>query len=142
MRHALYLRLLICLPLLIGGQVVLANPSPTVDQEVLASIDKVPPPPKTINDLVKLLDAAKPDQADIQKSKDILQAAPPANATNQQLYVFYRDRARASEQLGLTKSMLDNCQKEQEYVDPGNRDQFFDAQMSCREKYCHKTAHN
>ena len=27
--------------------------------------------------------------------------------------------------------MLDNCQKEQEYVDPGNRDQFFDAQMSC-----------
>ncbi|MEY3950518.1 MAG: hypothetical protein RJB21_276, partial [Pseudomonadota bacterium] len=131
MRHALYLRLFICLPLLIGSSVLLANPSQMVDQEVLASIDKVPPPPKTINDLVKLLDAAKPDQADIQKSKEILQAAIPANATNSQLYVIYRDRARASEHLGLIKSMLENCQKEQEYVEPGNRDQFFDAQMSC-----------
>ena len=108
MRQRLHLKLLICVPLLMAGNALLANPSPTVDQEVLASIDKVPPPPKTINDLVKLLDAAKPDQVDIQKSKDILQAAVPANATNQQLYVFYRDRARASEHLGLTKSMLEN----------------------------------
>lgn len=131
MRQRLYLKLLICVPLFMGGNTLLANPSPTVDQELLASIDKVPPPPKTINDLVKLLDAAKPDQADIQRSKDILQAAVPANATNQQLYVFYRERSRASEHLGQIKLMLENCQKEQEYVDQANRDQFLDAQLSC-----------
>lgn len=131
MRQKFYVGLLLVVTCIFNAKILWANPSPANEQEILASIDKVPPPPKTIDDLVKLLDAAKPNQADIQKSKETLQAPIPANATNEQLYVFYRERARAAEQLGLTKSMLENCQKEQEYVDPGNRDQFFDAQMSC-----------
>ena len=60
--------------LLISSATVASNPSGTSDKELLASIDKVPASPKTIDDLVKMLDAAKPDASQTQKHKDALAA--------------------------------------------------------------------
>jgi CHAT domain-containing protein len=110
---------------------VASNPSGASDKELLASIDKVPASPKTIDDLVKLLDAAKPDASEIQKHKDSLAAKVPENATKEQLNAFYRERGRAAEFLGLPKLLAENCKKELEYANPDNRDQFLDAHNSC-----------
>ena len=113
------------------GIALAANPSGTTDKEILASIDKVPVSPKTINDLVKMLDTAKPDASEMQKNKEALAAKIPENATKEQLHSFYRERSRAAEFLGLPKLVFENCQKEMEHANPGNREQFFDAHMSC-----------
>jgi prefoldin subunit 5 len=113
------------------GIALAANPSGNTDKEILASIDKVPVSPKTINDLVKMLDTAKPDASEMQKNKEALAAKIPESATKEQLHSFYRERSRAAEFLGLPKLVFENCQKEMEYANPGNREQFFDAHMSC-----------
>ena len=76
------------------GIALAANPSGTTDKEILASIDKVPVSPKTINDLVKMLDTAKPDASEMQKNKEALAAKIPENATKEQLHSFYRERSR------------------------------------------------
>ncbi len=117
--------------LFVSGATVASNPSGTSDKELLATIDKVPASPKTIDDLVKMLDAAKPDASQTQKHKDALAAKAPENATKEQLNSFYRERSRAAEFLGLPKILFENCQKEMEYANPNNREQFFDAHMSC-----------
>lgn len=117
--------------LLISGLALASNPSGGSDKELLASIDKVPASPKTIDDLVKMLDAAKPDASEMQKNKEALAAKVPENASNEQLNSFYRERSRAAEFLGLPKLLFENCQKEMEYANPNNREQFFDARMSC-----------
>ena len=117
--------------LFLSGVTVASNPSGASDKELLASIDRVPASPKTIDDLVKLLDAAKPDASEIQKHKDSLAAKVPENATKEQLNAFYRERSRAAEFLGLPKLVFENCQKEMEYANPSIREQYFDAHMSC-----------
>ncbi len=117
--------------LFISGATFASNPSGASDKELLASIDKVPASPKTIDDLVKLLDASKPDATEVQKYKDVLVAKPPENATKEQLNAFYKERGRAAEFLGLPKLLADNCKKEIEYANPDNRDQFLDAHNSC-----------
>jgi len=117
--------------LFISGATFASNPSGASDKELLASIDKVPASPKTIDDLIKMLDAAKPDASETQKNKEALAAKIPENATKEQLHAFYRERSRAAEFLGLPKLAFENCQKEMEYANSSNREQFFDAHMSC-----------
>ena len=117
-------------PLLIGGQVVLANPSPTVDQEVLASIDKVPPPPKSIDDLVKLLNASRPDPESIRKKEAIADAQPPAGMVGEQLYFFYKERAKAAEGLSRVKQLKEDCRLELQYVG-SDKDLQNDARRDC-----------
>ena len=123
--------LFLVLSLFISGATIASNPSGGTDKEILASIDKVPASPKTIDDLVKMLDAAKPDASEIQRHKDSLAAKVPENATKEQLNAFYRERGRAAEFLGLPKLLAENCKKELEYANPDNRDQFLDAHNSC-----------
>lgn len=117
--------------LFISGATLASNPSGVTDKELLASIDKVPASPKTIDDLVKLLDAAKPDATVMQKNKETLAAKIPENASKEQLNALYRERSLAAEFLGLPKLVFENCQKEMEYANPSNREQFFDSHMSC-----------
>jgi hypothetical protein len=117
--------------LFVTGATLASNPSGASDKELLASIDKVPASPKTIDDLVKMLEAAKPDATEMQKNKEALAAKIPENASKEQLNAFFRERSRAAEFLGLPKLVFENCQKEMEYANPSNREQFFDSHMSC-----------
>jgi hypothetical protein len=117
--------------LFVTGATLASNPSGASDKELLASIDKVPASPKTIDDLVKMLDAAKPDATEMRKNKEALAAKIPENASKEQLNAFFRERSRAAEFLGLPKLVFENCQKEMEYANPSNREQFFDSHMSC-----------
>lgn len=101
------------------------------DEQVLAAIDRVPAPPKSINDLVKLLDAAKPDFATIKKNQELLEAKEPENATQEQLWLFYRNRVKASEELSLPKQMMAACQKEIIFAGTSDFDRLHDAYMNC-----------
>lgn len=125
---------MVCAAFSIGADLTWASTNTTpsaTDEQILKAIDKVPAPPKSINDVIKSLDAAKPDMSGIQRSKDLLDAKPPGGASKLELLEFYKSRARAAEELGLAKPMLENCQKEQELADRNDRDQFLDAQISC-----------
>ena len=121
--RSLFLISACCFSALVGAQ--------ATDQQLLNSIDKVPPPPKTINDLIKVLDAAKPDLATIKKNEEMAQASPPANATREQLWTFYKDQTQALWALGITKKALETCKKTIEYVNTSNVDERNDALLSC-----------
>jgi hypothetical protein len=111
--NAIFIKwLFLVFSLFISGVTLASNPSGASDKELLASIDKVPASPKTIDDLVKMLDAAKPDATEMQKNKEALAAKIPENATREQLHSLYRERSRAAEFLGLPKLVFENCQKE------------------------------
>lgn len=101
------------------------------DQQLLASIDKVPRPPKSVADLIKLLDASSPDFETTKKNQQIADAQPPADATRKELWAFYKARVRAAEELGRIKQMKADCQKEIEYVDPSDRNAVNDAYLGC-----------
>ena len=130
MRHLFPNKLLLCISLFVYANLVWANPSPNVDQDVLASIDKVPPPPKSIDDLVKLLNASRPDAESIRKKEAVADAQPPAGLTNEQLYFFYKDRAKAAEALSRVKQLKEDCQLELQYVG-SDRDLQNDSRRDC-----------
>lgn len=119
----------------LGFSVLIAAPhlcaNDASDQQILAAIDKVPRPPKSIADLIKLLDAASPDLETTKKNQQIADAQPPANGTRKELWGFYKARVKAAEELGRTKQMKADCQKEIEYADPSDSNAVNDAHLSC-----------
>lgn len=57
-------------------------------------------PPRTIADVLASLEAAKPDAARLAAARGAADAAPPADASPQQLYAFYLARGGAAGDLG------------------------------------------
>ena len=88
-----------------------APTAPAIDQQVLAAIDMVPAPPKTIDDLVKALDAAKPDIEVIRKNQELADSQPSEGLSKLELWNYYRSRVWAAEALGRTQQMKEDCQK-------------------------------
>lgn len=101
------------------------------DQQILASIDKVPPPPKTISDLIKILDASSPDIETTKRNQEIVKAQPPQGTNREQLWNFYKAKVKALEELGYTRQMMEDCKKEIEYADASDPNIINDAYMSC-----------
>lgn len=94
-------------------------------------INKVPPPPKSIQDVIKLLDAAKPDATFVKKNQELVNATPPSSGSNEELWSFYKRRAKAADQLGMNKLMAQDCEKEIEYAPKNNYDRYHDAIFTC-----------
>ena len=122
-------RVFLGVSLLLAAPHIFANDAS--DQQILASIDKVPRPPKSVTDLIKLLDAASPDFETTKKNQSIADAQPPANGTRKELWAFYKARVKAAEELGRTKQMKVDCQKEIEYADPSDSNAVNDAHLGC-----------
>ena len=101
------------------------------DRQILATIDRVPASPKTIDDLVKALDAARPDVEVIRKNQEIADAPPPEGANRTELWNFYRSRFVAAEALGRVQQMKDDCQKAIEFAPASNPEAVNDAHQSC-----------
>lgn len=101
------------------------------DQQLLASIDKIPAPPKTISDLVKLLDASRPDVSVIKKNQELVNSKPPEGASQEQLWAFYKARAKAADELGMISLMAEDCKKEIEYSNKSNMDHYHDGIFTC-----------
>ena len=78
------------------------------EKDLIALIDKVPPPPKNINDVIKLLDNSKADVQSVEKYKQIVNSTPDPNLTKAQLFEFVQRKSEALESLGLVKELEQN----------------------------------
>ena len=117
---------LICsVPTFVNAQ---SNPSLEEDK-LLASLNKLPPPPKSINDVLKLLNASKIDLEDVKRLTALSDSEPSPGLGKQELFTFYKNRARANESLARYKQMEADCQKELEFA--SSLDDIDDARMTC-----------
>ena len=99
------------------------------EDKLLASLNKLPPPPKSINDVLKLLNASKIDLEDVKRLTALSDSEPSPGLGKQELFTFYKNRARANEQLARYKQMEADCQKELEFA--SSLDEVDDARMTC-----------
>ena len=86
-------------------------PDQTNDKDLVSLINKVPPPPKSINDVIKLLDNSKADVQSVEKYKQIINSTPDPNLKGVQLFEYHQRKFEALEQLGLVKELEQNCLK-------------------------------
>ena len=100
------------------------------DLELLSS-QKVVTPPRSIADIVKILDNAKIDYEVIKNNQAILDAAVPENASKSDLTLYHRRRGLAAELLGQFSLSYQECLKEREYVDKNNLTQNGESLLSC-----------
>jgi CHAT domain-containing protein len=101
------------------------------DQQLLAAIDRVPAPPKTVDDLIKALDAAKPNIEVIQKNTEIADSQPSEGLSQLELWNFYRRRVAAAEELGRIQQMKADCLKTIEFAPRSSQNAVNDSRMSC-----------
>jgi len=79
------------------------------DKDLVALIDKVPPPPKNIDDVIKLLDNSKSDIQAVEKYKQIASSKPDPSLKGVQLFEYHQRQFEALEQLGWVKELEQNC---------------------------------
>ncbi len=101
------------------------------EKDLIALIDKVPPPPKNINDVIKLLDNSKADVQSVEKYKQIVNSTPDPNLTKAQLFEFVQRKSEALESLGLVKELEQNCLMGLEVSKELQKEKYLDAQINC-----------
>ncbi len=101
------------------------------EKDLIALIDKVPPPPKNINDVIKLLDNSKADVQSVEKYKQIVNSIPDPNLTKAQLFEFVQRKSEALESLGLVKELEQNCLMGLEVSKELQKEKYWDAQVNC-----------
>lgn len=124
-RLLLLCTLIFAVPTFVNAQ---SKTSPEEDK-LLASLNKLPPPPKSIDDVLKLLNASKIDLEEVKRLTALSDSEPSLGLSKQELFTFYRNRARANEQLGRYKQMEIDCQKELEFAN--SLDEVDDARITC-----------
>ncbi len=86
-------------------------------------------PPRSVADIVKILDHYKPDPAISAKAREAAAAQAPASTDRKTLLRFYIDRSRAASRIGSTTQQINDLRKAREYMDRGD----FDALAALRE---------
>jgi len=86
-------------------------PDQTNEKDLVSLINKVLPPPKSINDVIKLLDNSKADVESVEKYKQIINSTPDPSLKGIQLFEHHQRQFEALEQLGLVKELEQNCLK-------------------------------
>ena len=123
---------LIGLIFFINSQIVLsATDSISKEDLELLNSQKMLTPPRSIADIVKILDTAKIDYEAIKNNQAILDAAVPENASKNDLTLYHRRRGLAAELLGQSSLSHQECLKEREYVDKNNLIQNSESLLSC-----------
>lgn len=77
--------------------------------------------PRSIDDIVKVLDHYKPDAAAIEKARATLKQSPPESTENAVLFRFYSERAGAANKLGDSTEAIASLRKAREYMSSGDR---------------------
>ncbi|MCX7154753.1 MAG: CHAT domain-containing protein, partial [Proteobacteria bacterium] len=86
-------------------------------------------PPRTVADIVKILDHYKPDPTIAAKAREAAAAQPPDSTDRKTLLRFYVDRSRAASRIGNTTQQINDLRKAREYMDRGD----FDSLAALRE---------
>ena len=79
------------------------------------------PSPRSIDDIIKVLDQYKPDVASIEKARATLKLAPPETEDRSVLFRFHYARAGAANTLGDAAEFIVSLRKALDFVDPGDR---------------------
>jgi CHAT domain-containing protein len=81
--------------------------------------------PRSIADVVKVLDFYKPDPAVAAKARDAAAAQPPETTDRLVLLKFYVERARAAAKIGNNTQQINDLRKAREYMVRGDQDSMF-----------------
>jgi CHAT domain-containing protein len=90
-----------------------------------SDLDKSQIIPKSINDIVQLIDKANVDEKSIEASIKLVNATLPANSSKSQSYAFYYYQALAAEKLGMSSKRLESLQKGLNYINLGTFEEFY-----------------
>lgn len=86
-----------------------------------AQADKpVAPPPRSVADLLRTLEAIKPDPARVEKLRAAVKQEPPPGANDNALGEFYLERGRARWDLGMTAEALADWQTAADHFSRGH----------------------
>lgn len=77
-------------------------------------------PPRTIEDITRLLDHYKPDPAVAAQALRAADAPPPATADRTALFEFYWQRGRAAGQVGRIRQQIEDLRQARELAAPGS----------------------
>ena len=81
--------------------------------------DAVTPPPRTIDDITRMLDHYKPDPALVARSRAEADAPPPATEDRSTLLKFYFMRGLAAEKIGRVNQTIADLRKATEFGEKG-----------------------
>ncbi len=73
-------------------------------------------PPRTVEDVLAVLDQYKPDPAAVEKIRAIFNAQPPQTEDKRDLVRFYYDRAWAADSLGAINRSIEDFRKARELI--------------------------
>ncbi len=74
------------------------------------------PPPRHIDDIIKILKEAGKFEGETESYRKKADAAPPAGGSRESLAAFYKERSRAAWQLGRYSQMLKDFETARDYV--------------------------
>ena len=114
-RHYAALIFPVYLTLSVVGAIAQEKPATAADQQSQEAAA-----PRSIEDIIKVLDHYKPDLAAIEKARETLKQAPPDSEDRTSLFRFHRARAAAATRLGDSTEAIDSLRKAREYMPPGD----------------------
>ncbi len=77
----------------------------------------IKPPPRTIDDITRLLDHYKPDVQEAAQARADVAMIAPATDDRRTLFEFYRKRAAAHEKIGAIRKQMEDLRKALEYAE-------------------------
>ena len=77
----------------------------------------LPAPPRTVEDILAVLDQYKRDPAAVERLRAAATAKPPDTANRQDLAIFYHKRGRANGLIGNTRQAISDFNKASKYIE-------------------------
>lgn len=81
--------------------------------------------PRSIADVVKVLEHYKPDPAVAARAREVAAAQPPASTEREVLFKFHVERARAAAKIGNNTQQITDLRKAREYMVRGEQESLF-----------------
>ena len=78
------------------------------------------PPPRSVADVLAVLDQYKPDPEIVSRLKAEVSRQPPQTTDRVDLFRFYQDRGNAAGQLGMVRQQLADLRKAREFIQSGD----------------------
>ncbi len=103
---------LLSLPLILA----LLAPASTLAQDKPAP---EAPPPRTVTDIVRVLDQHKPDSEAIARARATMKLPPPATQDRAELFKYYYERSQAALRLSDANETIDSLRKARDNAVPG-----------------------
>lgn len=82
------------------------SPATGPDLAGVEDLSKVKRPPRTIQDVLRAVESSKVDPTEVEKARAIVATPVPANASNEDLHVYYRKRGDAYQRIGKIEEAI------------------------------------